>query len=317
LAKETARKVRLILQLAIQLGLPMLFCAWLWLSPIKNRLGLALQTASVLLSIIAMCEVGIWTLVPRWSMVLFAIFALAGAVKAIRQPPSHLGLWGWVQSCVSVVLLIAWGVIIGEAWRGHQPPAIASVQLAFPLKGGDLIIANGGSKLLLNAHQDTLDISVPRHRLWQGQSYGIDIAALRPVGITSDGFQPKDPKRYAIFGRPVHAPCSGTVTALRDGRRDLDVPYVDSKVMEGNHIILRCNGVEVVMAHLKRGSIRVQPGQQIEVGQHIAAAGNSGMSDEPHLHIHAQMPSTKRAPFSGPPVAMFFNGRFLARNDRI
>jgi Peptidase family M23 len=317
MAKEAARDVRLILQLTIQLGLPMLFCAWLWLSPIKSRWGLALQTAAVLSSIIAMWEAGIWTLIPRWSLAFIAIFALAGAVKAIRKPPSHLGLWEWVQSCVSVVLLIAWGIIIVEAWRGHQPPAIASVQLAFPLEGDDLVIANGGSKLLLNAHQDTLDLSVPRHRLWQGQSYGIDIAALRPAGITPDGFRPKDPKRYAVFGRAVHAPCSGTVTALGDGRPDLEVPQVDSKVMEGNHIIMRCNGAEVVMAHLKRGSIQVRLGQKIGVGQKIAAAGNSGMSDEPHLHIHAQMPGTKQAPFSGKPVAMFFNGRFLARNDRI
>ncbi len=104
---------------------------------------------------------------------------------------------------------------------------------------------------------------------------------------------------------------------MTDDRPDLKVPKVDPKVMEGNHIRLRCGDVEIVLAHLKRDSLRVREGQQVATGQIIGAVGNSGMSDEPHLHIHAQIPGTAPTPFSGKPVAMFFNGRFLARNDRI
>jgi hypothetical protein len=45
--------------------------------------------------------------------------------------------------------------------------------------------------------------------------------------------------------------------------------------------------------------------------------GNSGNSDEPHLHIHAQRPGVLWDPFKGDPLPMRFEGRFLVRNDRI
>ena len=307
----------MILPIAMQLGLPLLLTIWLWVWPSEHRFTLALQTIATVAVIIGLWVAAIWTLIPRWSLAAIALIALIAAVRGARRPASNFGGWAWLQTFVSLGLLLAGGFAISEARRAHQPPPIASISLALPLDGDGLLVANGGSTLLLNAHQDTLDLSVPRHRLWVGQSYGVDLAAVSPTGVTSDGFRPADPKRYAIFGRPVRAPCNGTVSAFRDGQPDLNVPQVDSKVMEGNHITLRCDGIDVVMAHLKRGSVLVGTGQQVAVGQTIAAVGNSGMTDEPHLHIHAQTPGTLDAPFSGKPVAMLFNGRFLARNDRI
>jgi Peptidase family M23 len=302
---------------AIQLGVPLLLTIWLRFWPSRNRFVLTLQFVAIVALMIAIWTAGIWTLVPRWSLAVIAFFALVAAVRGARRPTSPFGGWMWVQTFVSLALLAAGGFAIAEAWRAHQPPSIASIRLASPLDGNDIVVANGGSKLLLNAHQDTLDLSVPRHRLWHGQSYGVDLVALTPVGMTSDGFRPTDPARYVIFGRAVRAPCAGRVITITDGRPDLEIPKVDPKVMEGNHIRLGCGDVEIVLAHLKRGSLKVRIGDQVSRGQALAAVGNSGMSDEPHLHIHAQTPGTAQAPFSGKPVAMFFNGRFLARNDRI
>lgn len=301
----------------IQLGVPLLLAAWLWLWPSRNRFVLTLQFAAIVALMIAIWTAGIWTLIPRWSLAVIALFALIAVVRGARRRASALSGWALAQAFVSVALLMVGGFAISEAWRAHQPPPIAFIRLALPLDGDDVVVANGGSKLLLNAHQDTLDLSVPRHRLWFGQSYGVDLVAFRPIGVTSDGFRPTDPARYAIFGRAVRAPCAGRVITITDGRPDLEVPKVDAKFMEGNHIRLRCGDVEIVLAHMKRGSLKVRAGQQVATGQIIGAVGNSGMSDEPHLHIHAQAPGTAQAPFSGKPVAMFFHGRFLARNDRI
>jgi hypothetical protein len=305
------------LLVAIQLGIPLLLTTWLWFWPSHDRFVLTLQFVAVVAVMIAIWTAGIWSFVPRWNLAVIAIFALVAALKGARRETPVLGLSVWLQTFFSLALLMAGGFVIAEAWRGHQPPSIASVQLTLPLDGNDLLVVNGGSKLLLNAHQDTLDLSVPQHRLWRGQSYGVDFVAIRQTGITSHKIMPADPSRYAIFGRAVHAPCTGEVLAVRDGRPDLEVPKVDERVMEGNHVRLRCGEFEIVLAHLKRGSLNVGAAEQVTTGQAIAAVGNSGMSDEPHLHIHAQTPGTAQAPFSGEPVAMFFNGRFLARNDRI
>jgi hypothetical protein len=302
---------------AIQLGLPLLLVIWLWVLPMRSRFGLATQFLAVMGVMAAIWLAGIWTTVPRWTLAVLAVSAIVATARGWRAAPAKLSFGGWLQLIAGLALLVFAGGALGEIWRGHQPPPIPSIKLASPLNGDDLVVANGGSSLLLNAHQDTLDLSILRHRLWHGQSYGVDIVAMTQFGTTSDGVRPADPKRYAIFGRQIYAPCTGSVVTLSNDRPDLAVPAVDSKIMEGNHIRLRCNGVEVVMAHLKQGSVKVVIGQWAKVGQVIGAVGNSGMSDEPHLHIHAQTPGTAAAPFSGRPVAMLLGHRFLARNDRI
>jgi Peptidase family M23 len=302
---------------AIQLGIPLLLALWLWFWPQANRLALILQVAAVVAVIIAVWTAGMWTIVPRWLLLPVAAFAAVGAVRAGRRAPSKTGLFGWIQLLIFLSLLMVGIWAIDEQQRGRRLPPIPSINLAMPLNGDDLIVGSGGSTLLINPHQDTLDLSVPRHRKWVGQSYAVDFVALRSLGVTSAGIMPADPKLYAIFGRPLRAPCGGTVKALRSDLPDQKVPDVDSQAMEGNFIRLSCGAHEVVMAHLKQGSVNVQAGQKVAVGDIIAAVGNSGLSTEPHLHIHAQTPGTASAPNGGQPVAMLFNGRFLARNDRI
>jgi murein DD-endopeptidase MepM/ murein hydrolase activator NlpD len=54
----------------------------------------------------------------------------------------------------------------------------------------------------------------------------------------------------------------------------------------GNHVVLDLgDGVYAALAHLRRGSVRVRPGDRVAAGQQLAAWGNSGNSTEPHLHF--------------------------------
>jgi Peptidase family M23 len=311
----TAMEISLAL-LAMSLGL----IAWLWLWPQSSKIGLALQSLAALALIVAGWLAAVWTVVPRWTMIVALILWLGAVIRAVRHRQDAMkpkGAAGWVAASLSVTLLLLGGWAISQALLGQSLPPVKSIDLARPLDGSDVAVANGGSRLLINAHQDTLDLSIPRHRLWQGQSYGVDFVALRPLGFTANGLRPADPARYAIFGRPVKAPCNGQIVRLRDGRPDMPVPELDKAVMEGNYVALRCGTYEIMMAHLKRGSIKVRVGEDVTVGTEIGQVGNSGHSDEPHLHINAQTPGTDAAPFSGKSVAMRFEGRFLARNDRL
>jgi murein DD-endopeptidase MepM/ murein hydrolase activator NlpD len=56
----------------------------------------------------------------------------------------------------------------------------------------------------------------------------------------------------------------------------------------GNHIILKMPGKEIYgfFAHARTGSLRVQEGEEVHLGQHIADVGHSGNSTAPHLHFH-------------------------------
>lgn len=44
-------------------------------------------------------------------------------------------------------------------------------------------------------------------------------------------------------------------------------------------------GAFAVVAHLRRGSVTVGPGDRVRAGQAIAECGNSGSSTEPHVHL--------------------------------
>lgn len=47
-------------------------------------------------------------------------------------------------------------------------------------------------------------------------------------------------------------------------------------------------GRYVAFAHLRPGSISVAVGDQVRPGQKIAEIGNSGNTDQPHLHLQVQ-----------------------------
>jgi len=40
-----------------------------------------------------------------------------------------------------------------------------------------------------------------------------------------------------------------------------------------------------VLAHLRRGSLRVGPGDRVTAGEQVADCGNTGNSTEPHVHL--------------------------------
>jgi murein DD-endopeptidase MepM/ murein hydrolase activator NlpD len=53
----------------------------------------------------------------------------------------------------------------------------------------------------------------------------------------------------------------------------------------GNHVVLQCSGVQVEMAHFRNGSVKVNANQVVIINDLLGSVGNSGFSDEPHLHI--------------------------------
>ena len=74
-----------------------------------------------------------------------------------------------------------------------------------------------------------------------------------------------------------------------------DVPVGDSDLEhpEGNIVVVDIGGGrDVLYAHLKQGSARVRVGDRVVSGQDIGLVGDSGNSDEPHLHIQVQSSPT-------------------------
>ncbi|MFI6821386.1 M23 family metallopeptidase [Micromonospora sp. NPDC050187] len=142
-----------------------------------------------------------------------------------------------------------------------------------------------------------------------GERYAIDFVGVDERRRTADrrdwrtflATEPAD--RFFAYDRPILAPADGTVVEVHDGEIDHAgrrsqlalVPYAlgqaarvrqGVRAVAGNYLIIALpGGAFVALAHLRAGSIRVTPGEEVTAGQHVAACGNSGNSTEPHLHI--------------------------------
>lgn len=307
---------------ALQLFLPLLFIGWLCFVPPRSSVAFCTQAVATSVALLALALIGLWLFPPWWASWVFAVLLFVAVLIGWRrrQPFASRLPSGWLAWVFWTVFvgIGGWGAYQSVvALAGRTPQAGTVVELAFPLKAGTYLVVNGGSSLNVNAHLMTLDASVARFRAYRGQSYGVDIVKLNGWGLRASGLLPAQPSAYNIYGEPVYAPCTGQVIAALDGVPDMPVPQVDRKHMAGNHVLLRCIEADVLLGHFKPGSLNVIVGDLVTAGRRIAAVGNSGNSGEPHLHIHAQQPGTAAEPFSGNPLPIRFDGRFLVRNDRI
>jgi len=121
-----------------------------------------------------------------------------------------------------------------------------------------------------------------------GQRFAYDFVIRDEEGKTHRGSGRRLEDYYA-FGAPVCAPADGVVVAVQNRHRDCPWPgFVDPLAwsIAGNYVLIRHEGGEYsLLAHLKRGSVRVRPGQWVRAGEVVGECGNSGHSTEPHLHF--------------------------------
>ncbi len=312
------------LVIAVQILLPLALLLWLAVKPAGNLLGFACQSAGIGAFIFALALVSQWAL-PAWWLppvygVLWVAIVLAHLFrqKLPSQPVLPTAPWAWVSLVLSLGLLVAGSWYSVQALMGRSLPPVAVVDIANPFGAGNYIVGHGGSHPLVNGHMRTLDQSVERYRPWRGQSYAVDFTGLGAWGLRASGWLPANPEAYAIFGAELRAPCTGRVIATEGNMPDFRVPEEDTVNRLGNHVVLSCDGVEIVLAHMRQGSLKVRPGERVETGALLGEVGNSGASTEPHLHIHAQRPAaTDQSLISGEPLALRIDGRFLVRNDRL
>jgi Peptidase family M23 len=305
----------------LQLVLPLFFIGLIALTPLKSNLGFCCQTVGTAAGLFGLALTGLWIFPPWWVSYAFTALLVVGIFIGGRRShpfasPLPSGWIAWIFTAVFITVG-GWGVYQSiSALAGRAQQDGAAIDLSFPLKGGTYLVVNGGSKLSVNAHLMTLDASMARFHPYRGQSYGVDIVKLDKWGLRAKGLQPHELDAYEIYGVAVHAPCSGEVVVAIDGLPDMQVPQMDREHMAGNHVLLRCKNADILLGHLKPGSVIVAAGNQVVVGDPIANVGNTGNTGEPHLHIHAQQRGTISEPLSGNPLPMRFDGRFLVRNDR-
>ena len=142
-----------------------------------------------------------------------------------------------------------------------------------------------------------------------GTSHAIDFVAVDERGRSAprswrSALATEPPQAFVGFGAPVLAPIAGTVVAVHGGEEDHAarrsqlalVPYALGQAararrghhaLAGNHVVLEpeLGGPVILLAHLRRGSLRVAVGDRVRAGEVLGECGNSGNSTEPHVHV--------------------------------
>jgi hypothetical protein len=130
------------------------------------------------------------------------------------------------------------------------------------------------------------------HVAYPPQRHACDLVIWKD-GATYHGDGAKN-EDYWAWSQPALAPVDGEVVEAIDGNEDLEPntnqanPAAAAKPA-GNHVVIKASDSEyVLIAHLRHGSVRVQPGDRVSAGDVLGLVGSSGNSSEPHIHIHAQ-----------------------------
>ncbi|NVO58353.1 M23 family metallopeptidase [Rhodobacteraceae bacterium B1Z28] len=300
------------LALILTFGLPLLFAIDLTLRRPRNWADWLLRSA-LLLSLSTFLFLGgvVWLdigLPWRWILIVLAVAATIWSCPIRRSAETQYvpNRWGgWISLMAFALPTALFLTNLLKILTAGSVPADA-VNLALPLSGDRIAVMQGGQSIILNHHFTT-----------PSQKYATDLVALWPDGQRAKTVSSSNPEDYAIFGMPVIAPCEGDVLATRDDLPETPIGGANLQAPAGNFVLLSCDGITVLLAHLQPGSLSVDAGTGVGTGQELGLVGNSGNSTEPHLHVHAvegQVDDINAAISTATAVPITFDGLFLTRN---
>jgi len=219
--------------------------------------------------------------------ILFLIVCILSYRKLRDNPllikPKLPGYIVYALKLTAVIILLVLNINIIRASFIREK----AIHLQFPFRNGTYLINDGGdgsiSNLVNYHYQDERNIRLGYNK---AERYANDIVKLDAYGFEGINFSnEKALEDYHIFGETVYSPCDGEVFFVQDGKDDI---YPGTQVKDtGNGVVIKVDDVYVLLWHLKKNSIIVKAGDMVKAGDPIGQAGNSGITNGPHLHIHA------------------------------
>jgi biotin carboxyl carrier protein len=184
-------------------------------------------------------------------------------------------------------------------------------EISLPFKNGSYLITDGGNSRisrLMNYHYYS---AVHKRNKTNGSMlYATDMVKLSSSNVK---FLSLRNEEYPIFGEAVYSPMDGIVFKIVDGIAD-NIPFSGNYPYNaGNTIVIKQNDYYFLLGHLQCNSMQVKEGDPVQKGQILAAIGNSGWTERPHLHMQL-MKSKDENYWYGTGVALTFRSKNLYKN---
>jgi murein DD-endopeptidase MepM/ murein hydrolase activator NlpD len=238
-----------------------------------------------------------------------------------RPGPLGVVLWKWGPPTLVFANALLLGAALVSALRDHQT---FSLRRTLGFAGLCLLLATTAIYRTYPSSYDDAPSEVdfllpfdgPITVAWGGptsrSNYHVGAPAERwayDLLVTKDGasYQGTGSRLtdYYAYDRPVTAPAVGRVAVVHDGDPDATPGQPLPQHGGGNRVVIEVAPDQyLTLAHLKAGTIRVAPGQQVKPGDRLGRVGNSGNSSEPHLHLHLQ---DTLVPGSGEGIPLYFS----------
>lgn len=296
----------MILQLGLQILLPAFLLVSLWRARLSSQTEWLLNVLAVIAALLFLFLTARWDFTSYYLRFLLAILVLPAAYMSYRRagPCAMERRKARPSAMIAIAaILLIFSCLSAMVLRGYVAPA-GALELAYPLRDATYYVGGGGNSRFINNHQ-----------AHEPQKFALDIVRLNAFGNRAAVLAPDALEQFAIFEDDVYSPCAGTVIRAVDGLPDLRPPEKDTENLAGNHVVLACEGVEVILAHLKQGSVTVTAGMKVNTGDVLGQVGNSGNTSQPHLHIHAERGGDPGEILNGEGVPIKLGGRFLVRNS--
>lgn len=300
----------LIVQFLLQIVLPAALLLDLFRKDYEQRRDWVVDVSLVAVILLVVFQIAHWDyfsyylrilLFPAFGLVAFVAFRCIDRKKKKDAAPLEVKdyvVYGVKGSLLLVAVVMNVGLLLASLGPDN------AVHLSYPLRGGVYYVGSGGDSRWINSHN-----------AFPPQDYAMDIVRLNVFGNRARRLNSEIVEKYAIYGDRVYSPCAGNIVIAEDGHDDNVPPMRDETDIAGNHVVVMCEGVKVLLAHLRKESVSVEVGDEVDEGVVLGEVGNSGNSSQPHLHIHAERGGAPDKIFDGEGIPMLFDGRFFVRNS--
>ncbi len=239
------------------------------------------------------------------------ILIIMSVAYFFKEGSENLSLfWQLILIVLQAYLLILLVKIIYIIFKNDKE----KLEISFPFHNGNYLITDGGnSKIsrLMNYHYHS-KIHKERNTN-KSMLYATDIIKS---GNKSGKFIPSENDEYPVFGEKLYCPIDGTVLKVVNNIEDNKAFSGNYPYNTGNTIVIKKDTYYCLLDHLKKGSIVVTEGDNLHKNDFVAEAGNSGMSERPHLHMQVMKSDTDDY-WKGLGICIQFKGKNLYKNRTI